>query len=345
MSLELGGNGWTETSENTVFFSDENAEVSLRFESDDQSIWATSQNIADLFGVDVSNARKHIRNIYSDDELEKTATKAKFASVQIEGGREVIRPEVAHYSLDMILSVGYRVNAKRAVKFRQWATQTLKAYIEQGYVINEKALRESPEKLNKLAAAVRALRSEEKQVYAKVRECFRICASDYDPLSKEVRSFYALLQDKFHHAVTGMTSSKLILDRANYKSQNMGMQAIKGTSPTLEEAKTGKNYLNNEELYRLHLLSEQFMLYAESTALTKRPMTMASLHGKLDALLIFNDYPVFSGYEDYIKEEAVSHARQELGLYKKRLKIESLGYKYDEDALAAGEYDELLIDA
>ncbi len=130
MSMELGGNGGTETSENTVFFSDENTEVSLRFESDDQSIWATSQNIADLFGVDVSNARKHIRNIYSDDELEKTATKAKFASVQIEGGREVIRPDVAHYSLDMILSVGYRVNAKRAVKFRQWATQTLKAYIE-----------------------------------------------------------------------------------------------------------------------------------------------------------------------------------------------------------------------
>jgi len=344
MSKELGGNGGAEMPENEVLFSDENAEVSLRFQSNDQSIWATSQNIADLFGVDVSNARKHIRNIYSDEELEKTATKAKFASVQIEGGREVVRHDVAHYNIDMILSVGYRVNAKRAVKFRQWATKTLKNFIEQGYVINEKALRESPDKLNKLAAAVRALRSEEKQVYAKVRECFKICSSDYDPASKEVRSFYALLQDKFHHAVTGMTSSKLILDRANHNVENMGMQSIKSGAPTLEEARTGKNYLNNEELYRLHLLSEQFMLYAESTALTKRPMTMDSLHGKLDALLVFNDYPVFSGYEDYIKEEAISHARQELGLYKKRKKIESLGYEYDEEALAAGEYDELLIE-
>jgi hypothetical protein len=282
--------------------------------------------------------------VYSDGELEKLATRAKFALVQNEGGRHVVREGVLHFNLDMIISVGYRINAKRAVKFRQWATQTLKTYIEQGYVINEKALRESPDKLNKLAAAVRALRSEEKQVYAKVRECFKICASDYDPGSKEVRSFYALLQDKFHHAVTGMTSSKLILDRADHHSENMGMQTIKGKSPTIEEAKTGKNYLNNDELYRLHLLSEQFMLYAESTALTKRPMTMGSLHGKLDALLIFNDYPVFSDYEDYIKEEAVSHARQELGLYKKRLKIESLGYEYDEDALVAGEYDEILID-
>lgn len=331
--------------ENSVMFVDEDVEVSLRFESADQSIWATYQNIADLFGVDVSVANRHVNNVYSDGELEKPATRAKFALVQNEGGRYVVREGVLHFNLDMIISVGYRINAKRAVRFRQWATRTLKTYIEQGYVINEKALRESPEKLNKLAAAVRALRSEEKQVYAKVRECFRICASDYDPGSKEVRSFYALLQDKFHHAVTGMTSSKLILDRANHNSDNMGMQAVKGATPTIEEAKTGKNYLNNEELYRLHLLSEQFMLYAESTALTKRPMTMSSLHGKLDALLIFNDYPVFSGYEDYIKEEALSHARQELGLYKKRLKIESLGYKYDEDALAAGEYDELLIDA
>lgn len=333
-----------DTSDSSVMFIDGGVEVSLRFESVDQSIWATYQNIADLFGVDVSVANRHVNNVYSDGELEKPATRAKFALVQNEGGRYVVREGVLHFNLDMIISVGYRTNAKRAVRFRQWATRTLKTYIEQGYVINEKALRESPEKLNKLAAAVRALRSEEKQVYAKVRECFKICSSDYDSTSKTVKSFYALLQDKFHHAVTGMTSTKLILDRADHKAESMGMQTIRGDFPTLEEAKTGKNYLNSDELYRLHLLSEQFMLYAESTALTKRPMTMSSLHGKLDALLIFNDYPVFSGYEDYIKEEAISHARQELGLYKKRLKIESLGYKYDEDALAAGEYDELLID-
>lgn len=122
------------------------------------------------------------------------------------------------------------------------------------------------------------------------------------------------------------------------------MQTIRGDFPTLEEAKTGKNYLNSDELYRLHLLSEQFMLYAESTALTKKEMTMSSLHEKLDQLLVFNDYPVFSGYEDFIKDEALSHARQELGLFKKRKKIEALGYEYSEEALAAGEYDELLIE-
>jgi hypothetical protein len=342
MSKEESGSD--DPKNNQMLFTDEEMEVSLRFDSGDQSLWATGQNIAQLFSIDYSNALKHIKNIYLDEELDKSATMAKLAIVQNEGGRDVARTGVPHYNLDMIISVGYRVNAKRAVKFRQWATRTLKDYIEQGYVINEKALRASPEKLNKLAAAVRALRSEEKQVYAKVRECFKLCSSDYDATSKTVRSFYALLQDKFHHAVTGMTSSKLILDRADHHAESMGMQAIRGDFPTLEEAKTGKNYLSSDELYQLHLLSEQFMLYAESTALTKRAMTMESLHGKLDALLVFNDYPVFSGYEDYIKEEAISHARQELGLYRKRKKIEALGYSYDEDALASGEYDEMLSD-
>ncbi len=330
-------------SENTILFVRDGSKVKLKFEPGQQVMWATAQNMADLFETTADNVGLHLKNIFAVGELDEKVTTEEFSVVRREGGRFVERT-LKHYNLDAILSVGYRVNAKNAIAFRQWATQTLKTFLEQGYVINEKALRESPEKLNKLAAAVRALRSEEKQVYAKVRECFKICSSDYDPTSKTVRSFYALLQDKFHHAVTGMTSSKLILDRADHKVESMGMQATRGDFPTFEEAKTGKNYLNSDELYRLHLLSEQFMLYAESTALTKKEMTMSSLHQKLDQLLIFNDYPVFSGYEDFIKDEALSHARQELGLFKKRKKIEALGYEYNEEALAAGEYDELLIE-
>jgi hypothetical protein len=207
-----------------------------------------------------------------------------------------------------------------------------------------KALRESPEKLNKLAAEVRALRSSEKQVYAKVRECFKISSSDYEPNSQQVKSFYALLQDKFHHAVTCMTSSKLVMDRADHLTDNMGLKTIKGKLPTLDEVQTGKNYLRREELYRLHLLSEQFLLYAESTALSDRKMTMKSLHNQLDRLLTLNDYPVFGGYQDYIKDEAMNHAKRELILYKKRIKIEAFGIPYDEESLAAGEYDDLLLE-
>jgi hypothetical protein len=315
--------------------------VDLRFDSSDQSFWATAQNIAEIFDSDVRNIRRHIENIYQDQELEESATRVKFTLVQNEGSRYIER-EVIHYNLDVILSVGFRVNSKKAVKFRQWSAEILRAYIEQGYVINEKALRASPEKLNKLAAQIRALRSEEKQVYAKVRECFKISASDYAPGAQEVKNFYALLQDKFHHAITGMTSSKLILDRADYKENNMGLQTFKSNSPTTRDATIGKNYLNENELYRLHLLSEQFLLFAESTALMQKTMTMKSLHNQLDKLLTLNGYPVFGGYEDFLKDEAIRHAKQELALYRKRLQIEALGIEYDEIALESGEYDHLL---
>ena len=292
--------------------------------------------MAAIFDVDPSSISRHIRNIFNDGELEEESNVQK---VHIANSDKPIKT----YGLDVVISVGYRVNSKVATKFRQWATQALKTYVEQGYVINEKALRESPEKLNKLAAEVRALRSSEKQVYAKVRECFKISSSDYDPTSRQVKSFYALLQDKFHHAVTGMTSSKLVMDRADHLNENMGLQTMKGEMPTMDEVQVGKNYLRQHELYRLHLLSEQFLLYAKSTALTERKMTMQSLHNQLDRLLTLNEYPVFDGYQDFIRDEAVNHAKRELVLYRKRKKIESLNIKYDEELLAAGEYDDLLL--
>lgn len=326
-----------------VTFESDNGSADFSFDADGEAIWATATAIANVFDVDVSTVRKHIDNIYADEELQEKSTSAIIALVQNEGGRTV-RRQVQHYNLDVMLSVGYRVNAKAAVKFRQWASGVLKAYVEQGYVINERALRDSPDKLNKLAAEIRALRSSEKQVYAKVRECFKLSSSDYDPSSTEVRRFYALLQDKFHYAVTKMTSSKLILDRADHTADNMGLRVMSGDMPTLQDAKTGKNYLDNNDLYRLHLLSEQFLLYAESTALSYRKMTMKSLHEQLDRLLTLNEYPVFEGYKDFIKEDAIKHAKRELGLFKKRVKIESLGIEYDEDSLASGEYDELLMD-
>ena len=289
-----------------------------------------------LFDTTQSNISTHLKGIFGDGELDQKNNIKKIDIVRS-------KQPVTVYSLDAVISVGYRVNSKAATKFRQWATQTLKAFIEQGYVINEKVLRDSPEKLNKLAAQLRALRSEEKQVYAKVRECFKISSSDYDPSSKEVKKFYALLQDKFYHAITRSEGSKLIMDRVNHRDDHMGVQTFQGSEPTLSEATTAKNLLNKEELYRLHILSEQFLLYSEATALAGRRMTMVSLHNQLDRLLELNDYPVFEGWKVFLKDEAERHAKQELTLYRKRKKIESLGIKYDEELLVAGEYDDILL--
>lgn len=315
--------------------------VDLGFDVGIQEIWATQAQMADLFIVSHKTISEHLKNIFKTDELDENSVVRKFRITAADGKSY----DTNHYNLDAIIAVGYRVSSPKATEFRKWSTKIVRAYIDQGYVINEKALRESPEKLNKLAAEIRALRSSEKQVFAKVRECFKVSSSDYDPSAKEVKKFYALLQDKFHHAITGMTSSKLIIDRADHRQDNMGLQTMKGERPTVEDAETGKNYLWQDELYRIHLLSEQFLLFAESTALAKKKMTMQSLHDQLDRLLTLNNYPVFDGYKDYIKDEAMRHARIEIGLYRKRLKIEALGIEYDEEALSLGEYDDILMGA
>lgn len=312
--------------------------VDLSLSAETKNIWATQDNIAALFDVDRSTISKHIKNVFGDGELDEASNVQK---LHITGG---FKP-VSLYSLDVIISVGYRVSSRAATKFRQWATHTLRTYLEQGYVLNEKALRDSPEKLNKLAAEIRALRSSEKHVYAKVRDCFKLSSSDYDPTAKEVRKFYALLQDKFHHAVTGMTSSKLILDRADHEDENLGLLTMNGNEPTLKDAQVGKNYLKPEELYRLHLLSEQFLLFAESTALGQKKMTMQSLHDQLDRLLTLNNYDVFDGYKDFIKDEAMRHALMEFDLYKQRRKVEKAGLSYDHISFMLGEYDHILEDA
>lgn len=311
--------------------------LSLALDPGTETIWATQAQIAELFNTSQQNVSHHLKGIFESGELNEGSNTKNIG---------IARPAkpVRVYSLDTVISVGYRVNSKAATRFRQWATQTLKAYIEEGYVLNDRALRESPEKLSKLAAELRALRSEEKQIYAKVRECFKISASDYEPTSQQVKTFYALLQDKFHHAVTGQTCAKLIMDRADHRVENMGVQTFKGKEPTSAEVVVGKNYLDKEELYRLHLLSEQFLLYAEASALRGKKMTMTTLHDKLDRLLEVNDYPVFDGWKNFNKGTAEKHAKAELTLYKKRKKIESMGIEYDEDALASGEYDEILID-
>lgn len=319
------------------YLPDESTDISLGFDATGQGIWATQEQIAELFSVNQSSISRHLRNVFESKELDETINMQK---VHIDRSKK----PVTVYSLDAIISVGYRVNSLVATRFRQWATQTLTTYVQQGYVLNDKLLREHPEKLNQLAAEVRALRSSEKHIYAKVRECFKVSASDYDPSSQEVRTFYALLQDKFHHAVTLMTSSKLILDRANHQNENMGIQSFAGEVPTKGEAIVGKNYLSSDELYRLHLLCEQFLLFAESTALAGRKMTMATLHEQLDRLLELNEYPLLDGYKDFLREEAVAHADRELKFFKIKRKLEAAGIKYSLEDLEYGEYDHMLSD-
>lgn len=301
-----------------VRFDGENAPVDLNFDWSHETVWATQRQIADLFGINVPAVSKHIAKILESRELEAEATVSKMEIVRMEGGRNVSR-EVEHYNLDMILSVGYRVSSLKATEFRKWATQTLRRYITDGFALNETRLRSDPNALRDLAAQVRALRSEEKTIYEAVRDCFKVASVDYDKDSPKVRSFYAKLQDKFLFAITGKTASELILERADAGKHNMGLTSTKGPLPKKQDTTVGKNYLHRDEIYVLHILCEQFLLYAESRAIRGKSMTMEDLSAKLDELLKTNEYPVFGGYRDFLKKRAMDHATTEWKRFKKML--------------------------
>jgi hypothetical protein len=285
-----------------------------------ETVWATQQQIADAFDVARNTVTEHLQNIFKDNEL-KEATCCRKIRQHLPDGREY---EVQHYNLDAILSVGYRVSSSKATRFRQWATQTLRSYVVDGYAINEARLREDRAAAGRLAAKLRAIRADEKSIYASVREYFKLASTDYDPSSQKCKTFYATLQDKFHFAITSKTASQLILERADHKKPAMGITIFDGNIPDVDEAKVGKNYLESDELYALHLLSEQFLLYIESKALRNQKMTMAELASKLDDLLKFNEYPVFKGYKDFLKDKAVRHAMAEYAMFAVRLKKEDV---------------------
>ena len=295
-----------------VRFDGENAPIDFNVDWSHETVWATQRQMADLFGKDTNTIGHHIRSLYESGELDRAATTSNFEVVRLEGGRLVSR-EIEHYNLDVILVVGYRVNGTKAGQFRQWANGVLKRYITDGFALNKERLANDPEALRSLAAEVRALRSEEISIYEAVRDCFKIASVDYDKDAPAVRSFYAKLQDKFLFAITGHTASELVLRRADASKRNCGVIATKKERPTLQEAKVGKNYLEREEIYILHILCEQFLLYAESKALRGKSMTMTDLATKLDGLLATNDYAVFEGYagRDYLKDRAMQHAEVE----------------------------------
>lgn len=296
-----------------VRFNGEDAAIDFNVDWSHETVWATQRQMADLFGKEANTISEHLKGLFDSGEFDRAATTRKFRVVRLEGGRQVSR-EIEHYNLDVILTVGYRVNGDKAADFRRWATNILRSYLIKGYALNEPALAADPRALSDLAAQVRALRSEEITIYQAVRDCFKLAATDYDKDAAEVRTFYARLQDKFLFAITGKTASELILDRADGTQPNMGLMTFKGRLPTLEEAKVGKNYLQKNELYVLHILCEQFLLYAESKALRGKSMKMMELSTKLDQLLSMNEYPVFAGYagRDFLRDRAVDHARREL---------------------------------
>lgn len=282
----------------------------------DETFWMTQKSITQLFEVDLSVISRHLKNIYAEEELSPEATIAKIAIVQSEGGREVNRsPEF--YSLDAIIAVGYRVNSKKATKFRQWATQTLKEYIQKGYLLNMDMLKNGRQFgrdfFDELLEKIREIRASERRAYQKIADVFEQCSYDYDKNSELTKEFYAFVQNKLHYAVTGKTAAELIAERGTLDHPTMGLTTWKDAPKgkiLKRDISVAKNYLNEKEISRLNRLVTMFIDYAELMAEDGIAMTMQDWLNETDNFLNNNRRRVLGGKGQISHEDALKKAAE-----------------------------------
>lgn len=283
--------------------------VSVVFQ--DETFWLTQSGMAELFDCSTDNISLHLKNIYAEEELTPEATTEKISVVRQEGSRQV-RRTLDHYNLDAIIAVGYRVNSKKATRFRQWATKTLKEYIQKGFVLNDEMLKNGRpfgrDYFDELLERIREIRASERRAYQKIADVFEQCSYDYDKNSETTRAFYAFVQNKLHFAVTGKTAAELIAERATPDSPTMGLTTWKGAPDgkiLKSDTLVAKNYLNEKELSRLNRLVTMFIDYAELMAEDQVPMSMEDWLRETDRFLTNNRRNVLEGKGRISREAAM----------------------------------------
>ena len=262
---------------------DGKAKINLRLE--DGTVWLNQLQIAELFQTTKQNISKHIKAILEDGELSEDSTVNYQLTVQKEGNREIER-NIAFYNLDMILAIGYRVRSPRGVQFRKYASIVLKEYLIKGFAMDDNRLKNfgGGNYFKELLERIRDIRSSEKVFYRQVLELFST-SIDYDKNSEEAKKFFATVQNKMHYAIHNQTASELIYDRVDGNKEFMGLTTFKGNLPTLTEAKTAKNYLNEKELRGLNQLVSGYLDFAERQAEREKTMTMADWIKHVDNIL------------------------------------------------------------
>ncbi|MCI0697853.1 virulence RhuM family protein [candidate division KSB1 bacterium] len=301
----------------------EDGKTQIQVKLQDETVWLTQAQMAELFQKDVRTINEHIQNLFEEGELEKWATIRKFRIVQTEGKRRVTR-EVDFYNLDVIISVGYRVKSHRGTQFRIWATQRLREYIVKGFVMDDQRLAGGVTNyFDELVERVRRIRTSERNFYEKVRDIFTT-SIDYDPQTDYAQLFYATVQNKFHYAIHGHTAAELIAKRIDSSKEYMGLTNWSGSIITSKDAKIAKNYLEELELKRLELLVEQFLSFAELRSVEKKPMYMNDWLKKLDEFLVLNEKEILQHAGKVSHKEMEAKVRAELEKYSRRVNTKQI---------------------
>ena len=312
----------SEQTNNIVFYQTENADVVVNVVYKDETFWLSQKAMAALFDVNPQAITKHLSNIYEEQELVKDSTCSILEQVQKEGKRNVKR-SVEFYNLDAIIAVGYRVNSKKATKFRQWATKTLREYITKGFVLNEKLLKNGKQfgqdYFDELLEKIREIRASERRAYQKITDIFEQCSCDYDKDSETTKNFYAFVQNKLHFAVSGNTAAEIVYNRVDSQKEHMGLTSWKN-SPNGKIYKSdvtiAKNYLNEKEISRLNRLVTMFIDYAELQAEDGNLMKMQDCVDAVNMFLQSNRQKVLESKGKISHEQAIEKAHHEYEIFR-----------------------------
>lgn len=280
----------TDNSSQFIIYQTEDGQTKLDVRFQNETVWLTQQLMAELFQTSTDNISLHLKNIYSEGELQETATTEDYSVVRQEGERQVTR-KLKHYNLDAIISVGYRVKSHTATRFRQWATQQLREYIVKGFVLDDERLKNPDQPFDyfdELTRRIQDIRSSEKRFYQKITDIYATSV-DYDPTLEGSIDFFKTVQNKVHWAITGKTAAEIIHSRASSEKTNMGLTSWRGSKVRKQDVVNAKNYLGEDELRALNNLVEQYLIFAEGQAMRRIPMTMADWIKKLDGFLTLND--------------------------------------------------------
>ncbi len=260
----------------------------------DETVWLSQAAMANLFETTKQNISLHLRNIFDEGELEEEATVKEYLTVRQEGRREVQR-SVAHYNLEAIIAVGYRVRSRRGTQFRRWATERLREYLVKGFALDDERLKAGTnigsDYFDELLERIRDIRASEKRFYQKIRDIYAL-AVDYDPQAEETQSFFRIVQNKLHFAVAGKTAAELIAERADASQPNMGLTSWKGAKVRKGDVTIAKNYLNENEVSSLNRIVTMYLDFAEDQAKRRRQIFQRDWRDKLDAFLQLNDREV-----------------------------------------------------
>ena len=305
-----------------VLYQVEDTNICVNVVFKDETFWMTQKAMAELFDVNVPAISKHLSNIFEEGELFKEATVSKMEIVQMEGNRKVKR-EPEFYNLDAIIAVGYRVNSKKATRFRQWATKTLKDYITKGFVLNDDMLKNGKpfgkDYFDELLERIREIRASERRAYQKITDVFEQGSYDYDKNSDITKAFYAFVQNKLHFAVTGKTAAELVYERVNAEKPAMGLTTWKDAPDgkiLKRDISVAKNYLNEKELSRLNRLVTMFIDYAELMAEDEVLMSMQDWVEQTNQFLRNNRREVLEGKGKVSHDMAMKKAEKEYEIFR-----------------------------